>query len=271
MKRRKKFIFALPVLLLGLIVMGYAGHQMLETKQIYQEGTSAYERLGDRVKKTVSEDHPQPQVAGIVDFEHTLLQDQEEKTPIYIPNIEIDFDVLKTVNKDAAAWLYSPGTVIDYPVMEADDYYYYLNHLPDGTVNSNGSLFIDFNNAADFSGQLTVVYGHHMKSGLMFGGLVGYKEQAYYDAHPFMYLYTEYENYRIDLMYGFVISAGQWKERAFMYEENLESFLAHAMQNTTFESGVNYEEGDRVVALSTCSYEFNNARYVVVGILKSNN
>ena len=79
---------------------------------------------------------------------------------------------------------------------------------PDGTYNANGSLFIDYNNAWDFSDQLTVIYGHHMKSGQMFGSLKGYKGQAYFENHPYMYLYTDNGNYRIDLLYGCVAGSG---------------------------------------------------------------
>jgi len=166
------------------------------------------------------------------------------------------------------AWLYCPDTAIDYPVIKADDYAYYLTHLPDGAQNANGALFIDFNNAPDFTDQLTVIYGHNMKSGMMFGSLDEYKRQRHYDEHPYMYLYTEDANYRIELLYGCVIGAGQWRERAFMYKENINALIAYAADNTTFESVAKYSEGDRVIAMSTCSYEFEGARYVVIGILR---
>jgi len=65
-----------------------------------------------------------------------------------------------------------------------------------------------------------------------------------------------------------VIGAGQWRERAFMYAENVDALIAYAAYNTTFKSSAVYNKGDRVVALSTCSYEFDDARYVVLGILK---
>jgi sortase B len=84
-----------------------------------------------------------------------------------------------------------------------------------------------------------------------------------------MYLYTEKENFRIDILYGFVIGAGQWRDRAFMYEINISDLLAYAKTNTTFESGAEYEEGDRIIAMSTCSYDFEDARYVIVGRLRN--
>ena len=254
---KKNKIIALLSLLLGMGIMIYSGSQFLETKRVYREGNNMYDDLRNQVSEEFSFSPPP---ANTKDAEH-----------VYFPQRYIDFAALQAINKDAAAWLYSPGTVIDYPVMIATDYNYYLGHLPDGTKNANGALFIDYNCAADFSEKLTVIYGHNMKSGRMFGSLKGYKTQSYYDERPNMYLYTEQENYRIELLYGCVIGAGQWRERAFMYAENMDALLSYAEHNTTFKSNVQYEEGDRIVALSTCSYEFNNARYVVIGILRGEN
>ena len=190
------------------------------------------------------------------------------RVAVEVPDMNIDFAALTAVNPDVAAWLYCPNTAIDYPVVLAKDYDYYLHHLPDGTANANGTLFIDYN-WTDFGDELTVIYGHNMKSGRMFGSLTKYKEQSYFKAHPFFYLYTAGgEKYRIDLLYGCVIGAGQWRERAFMFKENVDALLAYAAHNTTFQSEAKYEKGGKVVVLSTCSYEFNDARYVVIGVLR---
>ena len=110
------------------------------------------------------------------------------------------------------AWLYCPDTVIDYPVMKADDYSYYLKHLPDGTHNANGTLFLDYNCAPDFSDSLSVIYGHKMKSGKMFGSLEGYKKEGYYSEHPYMYLYTKQGKFRINLVYGCVIGGERMEQ-----------------------------------------------------------
>jgi len=260
-----KSIIAWLVLTASLCVMGIYGLQIRAVEATYQEGNASYQQLADRVR---SSDSPAILATGTVSGPSGAEPDAPLKSVVDIPDITIDFAALKAINPDSAAWLYCPGTVIDYPVMRAANYSYYLNHLPDGTSNANGTLFIDYNCAQDFSDELTIIYGHHMKSGRMFGSLVEYKKQAYFDEHPYMYLYTERGNYRIDLAYGCVIGAGQWRERAFMFKENLDALLAYAAHNTTFTSGVRYAEGDRVVAMSTCSYEFDNARYVVIGLLR---
>jgi sortase B len=244
---------ALVVLLPALGVMAYSGNQLYQSERVYAEGNSAYAQLASQVRQT-----PSPGASP-------------STSQLGIPPLTLDFDALREVNPDAVAWLYGPGTEIDYPVLQARDYSYYLHHLPDGTVNANGSLFIDYNNPADFSGQLTVIYGHNMKSGRMFGGLDEYKSQSYFDEHPYMYLYTQQGNFRVDLIYGSVIAAGEWRDRAFMYQENLDSLLSYAAANTTFSSDVTYQQDDKLVALSTCSYEFNDARYVVLGVLKGEN
>jgi len=227
------------LLALSLCAMAISGHELWRIGQAYRTGGDSYATLAGLAR-------PEPE----------------------IPGAPIDFMALRAVNPDVAAWLHCPDTAIDYPVMQAKDYDHYLRHLPDGTYNVNGSLFIDYNCAPDFTDRLTVIYGHNMRSGQMFGSLKGYKNQAYYEKHPYMYLYTEQETYRIDLLYGCVIGAGQWRERAFMYEANLDALLAYATRNTTFASKAQYAPGDRIVALSTCSYEFDGARYVVLGILK---
>ena len=252
-------IFALMILATGIGVMTYAGQQLLETNRMFREGNSVYDELNTYAKTRTT--------GTMESVSYTLPEDLDvEPQTDAIENI-IDFKVLELINSDAAAWLYSPGTVIDYPVMRADDYSYYLNHLPNGTVNANGSLFIDYNHEPDFSGRMTVIYGHHMKSGAMFGSLVGYKEQKYYDEHPYMLLYTAQGSYRADILYGFVIDAGQWSEQAFMYEENFDELLRYAAQNTTFKSETAYNKDDRFLVLSTCSYEFDDARYAIIATL----
>ena len=263
-KRKARRIIAWLVLGMSICVMLLSGFKLRETQQVYQIGDKSYQALAERVHRAALQD---PQ--GLQDTTGTMSGTGKEKeADTETSDTAIDFNALHAINPDAVAWLYSPGTAIDYPVMRATEYNYYLHHLPDGTYNANGTLFIDYN-WADFNDPLTVIYGHNMKSGRMFGSLTGYKKQAYYNEHPYLYLYTEDgEKYRIDLIYGCVIGAGQWRDRAFMFKVNLDSLISYAAYNTTFTSKTQYTKGDRVVALSTCSYEFDNARYVVLGVLR---
>ena len=119
--------------------------------------------------------------------------------------VYVDFAALEGVNSDIVAWLYGADTGLNYPIVQAEDNDYYLYRLLDGTWNKNGTIFMDYVNRSDFSDQNTLVYGHHMKSGAMFGALVQYKKQEFYDAHPYLYLYTPQQSYRLDLIAGSVV------------------------------------------------------------------
>lgn len=102
----------------------------------------------------------------------------------------------------------------------------------------------------------------------MFGTLNLYRRQAFFEDHPVMFLYTPERNYRVDLMYGFLVAEGEFRANAFMFQENVPSLLEFAAERTTFESDVSFQSGDRLLGMSTCEYDFDNARYVVLGILR---
>lgn len=258
-KRHKKRVIVWGLLILAICGMVFSGYRLWEIRQVYAEGDQSYEELAETVRR--SDDKTPKTKEGV-----TLM---DGKPRVEIPGITVDFEALLAVNSDAAAWLYCPDTVIDYPVMQADDYDWYLHHLPNGAYNTNGTLFLDYNASADFSDRLNVIYGHNMKSGRMFGSLTEYKVQKYYEEHPYLYLYTpDNGNYRIDLLYGCVVGAGEWRKRGFVYEENLSSLLEYAAHNSTFVSNVEYTGEDRFIVLSTCSYEFDDARYIVIGVLE---
>jgi len=273
MSKRGMFL-AVLVLILAICMIAFAVYRLNEIDQAYREGNEFYHDMSDKVR-TLPESGSHANADAVLASRVGPARPKDNnnnngpKIPLVnIPELDVNFEALKIINSDAVAWLYCPDTVIDYPVMKTTNYSHYLYRLPDGSLNVNGTLFIDYNNPADFSSKLTIIYGHHMKSGRMFGNLVGYKTQAFYDAHPYMYLYTEKGNYLIDILYGCVIGAGQWRERAFMFEENLEALIAYAEHNSTFKSAATYKPGDKIVALSTCSYEFDDARYVVLGVLR---
>lgn len=176
--------------------------------------------------------------------------------------IEVNFEELWKLNDDIVAWIYCANTKINYPIVQGYDNDYYLYRLLDGSWNANGSIFMDYGNSSDFSDANTMVYGHHMQNGAMFASLVKYKGQGYYDAHPYMYIMTPEKDYRLDLFAGCVVDSV-----ADIYDFNPpESVIRNLIYNSTFESKIDYPTHN-VVTLSTCTYEYDDARYVVLGEL----
>ena len=186
-----------------------------------------------------------------------------ENEKIQMP-ICIDFDALKQENNDIIGWIYCPDTPINYPVVKGNDNNQYLRADLKGKYLVSGTIFADYRNNEVGEDKNYIVYGHNMKNSTMFGTLVKYKDQTYYDSHPILYFLTPERNYIIELIAGAVV-----KRDSDIYQTApADNTIADIMIKSTFDSTVEIGKGENIITLSTCSYEFNNARYVVVGKLK---
>lgn len=191
------------------------------------------------------------------------IQPTNEEEKIQIP-ISIDFDALKQENSDIIGWIYCPDTPINYPVVKGKDNNQYLRADLKGKYLVSGTLFADYRNGNVGEDSNYIVYGHNMKNSTMFGTLVKYKEQSYYDTHPILYFLTPDDNYVIELCAGAVVKRDSNIYLPTPDENTVESIIS----KSTFKSTVKIEKGENIITLSTCSYEFNNARYVLMGKLK---
>lgn len=250
--------------LLALICLGtaafFAGRLWYE-EQEYQKGDDTYDLL--RELATVEE----PEESG----SSPIIGQESENEDNTGEGISIDLDALGEVNEEIRAWLYSPDTVIDYPVCQGEDNSYYLTHLADGTYNKNGCLFIDCGNSGDFSDENTVIYGHHMASGKMFASLICYADQAYYEAHPVMYLTAAGKQYRLELFSGYTTTVDSSSYTlSFGSEHEFMEWLREVCGKSDFRATTYLTADDRIVTLSTCAYSFQDARYVLHGKLVEN-
>ena len=155
-------------------------------------------------------------------------------------------------------------TVLKYPIVQTSDEggEYYLYRDIDGNNNKNGTVFLDWRCNSDFTSQNNIIYGHNMKTGLMFASLMNYKQQYYYDIHPYFYLYTPSQTYKVNLFAGCIV-----EHDADVYSLTLsDSYIQECIQNSTFKSSYGAPTGN-ILTLSTCDYDFDNARYVVMGEL----
>lgn len=114
-----------------------------------------------------------------------------------------------------------------------------------------------------------IVYGHHMKNSTMFSGLTEYKKQEFYNAHPTILIMTPEQNYRIEVFAGYVanVKDNAW-EVDFGADTVFEDWQKSVKERSCFESEITPVATDRIVTLSTCSYEFDNARFVIFGIIQ---
>lgn len=195
-------------------------------------------------------------------------QAEDVTEPLETAPITVDFAELLAENPDVVAWVYCPDTQINFPVAQSSDNKYYLYRLLDRTWNRAGTIFLDFRNSSDFSDMHSIVYGHNMKSQAMFGFMNQYREPDFYEAHPVWYLLTPERNFKVVLVAGYVTRGdGQlyWLDQT---ASEFDALLAVNRESSTFATDVEIADTDRFVTFSTCSYEFNDARYVLTGILR---
>lgn len=190
-------------------------------------------------------------------------------TVYYGQSPQVDFASLRALNDDVVGWLYGPGTKINYPVVQGEDNAFYLTHMFDGKENKCGSIFMDSLNNMDFSSTNSILHGHHMRNGSMFASLANYESQAYYDSHPVLWLTTPEKSYQVILFTGFVtdIDSEAWQIE-FATKEEYKSWLERMKENGMFESDVTPGTEDQILTLATCSYKYDDARFVVMGILR---
>ena len=185
------------------------------------------------------------------------------------PPVSVDFDELRRMNPEIVGWIWCADTPINYPVLQGKDNEKYLHVRPDGMTSRNGSVFIDCNCAPDFSGGNTLLFGHNRKNG-MFACLPDFKRQAYYDAHPVMWLLTPSGNFRVDLFAGFAVRANDWVYDTGLFSvEARNEFIDRCRQSSGFSSSVIPAPGASLLTLSTCHFHhgYTDGRYVVVGAL----
>ena len=108
--------------------------------------------------------------------------DQDKHKVISEETGNADFTKLVELNDQSVGWITIDGTAIDYPVVQGDDNSYYLTHDFNNSSSIQGSIFMDYRNQPDFSDWNNIVYGHNMDNGSMFGALVKYRKQAFYEA-----------------------------------------------------------------------------------------
>ena len=257
--RKKKDYVSLILLFTSFAVFAFAAWKLFGIYAEYHQGVETYEELQDYVQEPKGKDDAS-----------TTDDDGSEKGTEDAGNgyLQVDFEGLKKVNPDVIAWIQIPALDISYPVVQGNDNYYYLHHMFDGQANKNGSIFVDYHNQPDFTDSNTIVYGHNMKNGNMFGTLDHYQDQSLYQQYPCFYIYVPGSvlEYQIISCYaGRNGSAGY--TYAFPEPEDFQKFVDTVLSYSGYDTGVLVADTDHIVTLSTCVNTDRNYRYLVHGKL----
>lgn len=199
--------------------------------------------------------------------------DTEEESP---PVTEADVDnsalfdpILKMqqINPDFIGWLNVYETNIDFAFAQSKDNDYYLYKDINREYSISGTVFLDYRCNGDFTSQVSVLYGHHMKKSAKFTYLDAFENSDYLNAHRHLNILLAYR-YIQSKIFAYAIVPYDSPE-AFNSLENAELLVNYLKNNARVYIDPEYTPGDRLIVLATCNYEFSNARAILVSCVKT--
>jgi sortase B len=179
---------------------------------------------------------------------------------------------LQAINPDVCAWLTLDNTHVDYPVLHGTDNSRYLNTDFYGKYSLGGSIFLDYRNSADFTDSYSLLYGHHMDGGAMFGDIVSFENETYFTQHQTGTLILNGKTFKLEIyavlhedayqspMFQNVGDAGKYAQR-------LEYIKQHAVQYREIGTTVN----NQILAMSTCASATTNGRSILIAQMVEEN
>lgn len=190
---------------------------------------------------------------GLYDSYMVYQQATDDSILKYKPGYETDDATNKEIKENMVAWITVDNTSIDYPVMQGKDNNEYLNKDPFGDYSLSGSIFLDSRNDPDFKDYYSLVYGHHMEQGMMFGALDDYLKKDYFDSHRSGTLTVGDTKYK--LRFFAVLECEATESSIFAPTENDDETLDFIKQNALFlDDDAIPAEDEKILGLSTCKY-----------------
>ncbi len=195
--------------------------------------------------------------------------DQEEIQESVIPvSLEIDFDKLKEINGDFVGWLYYAPLDLSYPIVRGDDNDYYTHYTFENENNSSGAIFMDFLNRPNMDNYNTIIYGHNMRNGTMFGSLKKLLNDAsIIEEDPYFYIFTEDQAFMYEIASVYITNSESATYNLIETEEDQQEYIEYIQEVSTWFWDKEIASSDKIVTLSTCHGLHSTNRTVVHGVL----
>ena len=281
-KKRKRTFGDVLRFLLMIIALGvflYSGWTLYGFYQDYKKGSDEYDNLessyaadgqGTGDYDALDDDDTLKDASAVQSITGKTMKTIEENgKEITVPVMRnpIDFDQLKAVNEDIVGWLRIRALDISYPLVQGEDNDYYLHRTFERTDNFAGCLFMNCDNEADFTDQNTIIYGHNMKNGSMFGKLKNYNDPEVFNNTASTGIYTPDLIYQYRIFSAAVVNKVGLTYQVTFTEDEFNQFVNQAFANSVVDNtDVEVTREDRVVTLSTCTGD-DSTRFVVMGRL----
>ena len=295
-KRRRTFgdIMSTLLMLIALCVFLFSAYTLYGFYKEYKKSADEYDNLENMYAISITEEDSEPtseaeqikkvlsDIAALeddtaldelekeiendqVETETTIENGQEVKLPLM--RNPIDFASLLNVNEDITGWLKISALDISYPIVQGEDNDYYLHRTFEKTENFAGCIFMNCDNEADFTDQNTIIYGHNMKDGSMFGKLKQFKEAENFEKSKFFWVFTSDKIYQYRIFSAATVDKTGLFYQVVFRDNDFDRWMNAAFENSVVEnSDVELDRDDRVVTLSTCTGD-DATRFVVLGKL----
>lgn len=260
----KDWVIFLLLVFAATICVFYLAYHFYENRR----GESEFESLREDAETEATETVAETEAVEAATETEEATEEVLYCDPVY------DFQKLQEQNEDIYAWIVVPGTMIDYPVLQSETDNYYLDYNLDHSKGYPGCIYTNKCNAKDFSDYNTVLYGHNMRKGTMFGSLHRYEDMDFFDTYQEIFVYTPdrrltYEVKEI-VKFSDVYIPAQYPVAE---KEGRDAFLADTLDYVNdpvsyFRDEVEVGEEDKLITLSTCVSGERHRRYLLIGVLK---
>ena len=257
-KKTAGYIVLTLVLVVAIGVFCFAAYNLYHIYTEYKKGSDEYNQIAQMA--VTERDPDQDSEAGA---EAAGPEGPSLKAPM-----DIDFDSLRNINPDVIGWIYVEALDgVSYPIVKGTDNDQYLHMTYEKNYNFAGTIFIDYENKADFSDCNTLVYGHNMKNGTMFGQLKNFsKDDSAYNKSKYFWIFTPEKTYRYEIIAAYTTAVNSdtytlFKGPGQEFVDYMKKIVSYSEVKTTpGEMGVE----DKIITLSTCTGN-ESTRYVVQG------
>jgi len=239
-KRARKLIWFIDdtvnfaVLVVLMVILAYGCYSLWDARQIYHAASST---------------------------QYEIYKPDEKDTR--------SFSQLRSINPDVFGWLTVYGTGIDYPLLQGEDNWEYLNKAADGSQSLSGAIFLDSENSTDFTDYNNLIHGHHMDQSAMFGDITEFEDAEFFDEHMYGNLFINGRNHGI-IFFAYIV-ADAYDDDIFVgpiegagkQQEYLKMLQLKAMNVRDAKQA----DAKQILLLSTCSSDMTNGRSVLVGYI----
>jgi len=284
------------LLVVAIGVFAYSGYRLIGYYLDYKKGTDEYSSLNDDYVSILSDDDAAASSTGstegalaaasglsvlsdvsalesadnlqtLVDSAvHEEVEENGETKSLPVMRNPVDFDDLQSVNEDIVAWIRVGAIDVSYPVAQSDDNDYYLHRTFKGEDNFAGCIFLNCDNSKYFTDQNTVIYGHNMKNGSMFGRIKKFVEQETYEKNKYIWIFTPDFIYQYEIFGCSVVGSTGDPYLIRFSKSEFKEFLEKMVAASDIKTTATVTENDRIITLSTCTGD-SSTRRVLQGVL----